>query len=135
MITATRQGEAGNGHTPTATYIVAAHAHLDALLARDAALPDDIARAAIAVVQTWMLDKKRAVLSVDVSRQVPDTTRDVHESLNTAVRHLPDAVFRWGLDIRGQHTVRLSGLNELLGRDRDDRTLDTSHTTSEGELP
>lgn len=116
------QGEAATGLTPTA----AAYAHLDGLLARRDARADDINRAAVVVVRTWMLDNQRAVLAVDVSRQVSGTARDVREALNTAARHLPDAVFRWGLDIRGQYTVRLSGLNELLGRDRDDQTTCTA---------
>ncbi|MDX1886922.1 hypothetical protein [Mycolicibacterium sp. 120270] len=126
---ASSHGGAGNGPTPTATRTDAAHSHLAALLAQGRELDELIARAAVKVVSAWLIDTGRSWLAVDVSRSLPDYPLDTNEALADAVRHLPNAVFCWGLDIRGQYAVRLFDLATYLQRERGNR----SHTTTTTE--
>lgn len=113
-------GGADTGPTPAAHASRDARRRLAALQDHQTALAAQVGTVATEVVRAWLIEHNRALLSVEVDRS-PVAPINADESLTAAVAHLPDAVFRWGLDNRGRFTVRLGDLNEHLGLPREDR--------------
>lgn len=78
--------------------------------------------AAVLVVRAWLIEHNQPLIGVDIARAVVAPATAVgNEALDLAARCLPPGVYSSGLDIRGHFTVRLSALNEHLGRAHDDR--------------
>lgn len=101
-------------------HTLAAHVHLTSVLAAQEKTVVALATAAAETVRAWMIEHGRALVTVDVARAVVGLRPSIGEELATAVAHLPRGVFGWGLDNRGQYSVRLGDVNAYLGRARDD---------------
>ncbi|MGD9622300.1 MAG: hypothetical protein AB7G47_19925 [Mycolicibacterium sp.] len=113
-------GGADTGPTPAPQGSRDARGRLAALRDHQAALAAHVGTVATEVVRAWLIEHERSLLSVEIDRS-PIAPLNADESLTAAVAHLPDVVFRWGLDNRGRFTVRLGDLNEHLGLPREDR--------------